>query len=309
MDLKKLSFGILGYGNQGRAHALNLRDSGMSVYVAARPGKGHEQAVKDGFSVFSFQEVAEKCEVLAFLLPDLVSPEVYRELLPILKKTPKYIGFAHGFAYTYKLIERLDSCSYFLVGPKGAGAILRDNFVKGGGLPAVYAYTGKAKEIAEGYAKAIGCAGNYLLETTFEEETYCDLFGEQTVLCGGIMQLMESAFQTLVKNGMKPEMAFFECCYEARMITELWMKFGPKGFAENISPTAFYGGLTRGQSLIDENAKEKMQTMFDEVKSGKFAEEFKREFDKGSPLLEAEKKRLKESLVEKTYQSILKEMK
>ncbi len=309
MDLKKLSFGILGYGNQGRAHALNLRDSGMTVRVGARPGKGWDLAVKDGFKPASFLEVASSCDAVVFLLPDLVSPEVHRELLPVLKKTPKYIGFAHGFAYTYKLIERLDNCSYFLVGPKGAGAILRDNFVKGGGLPAVYAFTGNAKELALGYAKAIGCAGNYLLETTFEEETYCDLFGEQTVLCGGIMQLMESAFNTLVKNGMKPEMAFFECCYEARMITELWMKFGPNGFAENISPTAFFGGLTRGQSLINEEAKQKMQTMFDEVKSGKFAEEFKKEFDSGSPRLVAEKKRLKESLVEKTYQNILKDMK
>jgi len=309
MDLKKLSFGILGYGNQGRAHALNLRDSGMTVWVGARPGRGALQAEKDGFTPLSFSEVAKKCEVLVFLLPDLVSPEVYKELTPLLKDGTKYIGFAHGFAYTYKLIERFESCSYFLVGPKGAGAILRDNFTKGGGLPAVYAYTHQAKELALGYAKAIGCASSYLLETTFEEETYCDLFGEQTVLCGGIMQLMESAFDTLVKNGMKPEMAFFECCYEARMITELWMKFGPKGFSENISPTAFFGGLTRGRSLINEESKAKMQTMFDEIKTGKFADEFKREYSAGSPSLIAEKTRLKNSLVEKTYQDILKEMK
>ncbi len=309
MDLQKLSFGILGYGNQGRAHALNLRESGVNVLIGARDGQGKTQALADGFEPLSFDEVAKRCDVLVFLLPDLVIPEVYRNLSPHFSKTKKAVGFAHGFVYTYKLIERFESCSYFLVGPKGAGAILRDQFVKGKGLPAVYAYSEGAKPLAEYYAEKIGCASSYLLETTFEEETYCDLFGEQVVLCGGIMQMMEAAYETLVKKGMSKEMAFFECCFESRMITELWMKFGPKAFSEKISPTAFYGGLTRGQALVTSETKKKMEGMLEDVVSGKFAAEWKAEYEKGSPLLKAERKRLSESSLEKTYQEILKEMK
>ena len=307
--LRNKTVAILGYGNQGHAHALNLRDSGIAIVVGARPGSaGGKAARQDGFKVVSFEEAVNQADVVMFLLPDEVIPGVYGALSATPGFRGKTIGFAHGFCYHFGFIQKVEGCDYFLVGPKGAGAILRANFKEGSGLPGVYALSPNARaqtrEVVLAYAKAIGLASSVLLETTFQEETECDLFGEQSVLCGGIVQLMESAYDVLVKNGHNPEMAFFECCYEAKTIVELWMKYGPQGMAQKISPTAFYGGLTRGRRLITDQTKKEMEAIFQEVRSGSFAQEWMREVQAGCPELLAERERLNGSGLAGTYRKL-----
>ncbi len=275
--VKSKKVGIVGYGNQGRAHALNLRDSGIEVHVATR---STEKASADGFQVESYEAVAQTCDILMFLLPDSVIPQVYQQLSPILNSRKTTIGFAHGFTYHFKWIEKLPNCQYFLVAPKGAGAVLRDRYTQGTGLPGVYAVDPMrgdetTRQLAKEYAAAIK-ANIPLVETTFQEEVECDLFGEQVVLCGGLPALMEQAFEVAVEKGLSPEMAFFECCYEAKLILDLWLKFGPKEWRKHISPTANYGGLTRGERLVTPETKEEMRKIFDEIRSGKFAAEMKR---------------------------------
>lgn len=314
MDLQKISLdpltsrrvAVLGYGNQGRAQALNLRDSGVEVRVGARPGKGAEQARRDGFEPLSPEEAVSLAEVVVFLLPDQIIPGVYAALGGRLDG--KIIGFSHGFCLHFGFLEIRPGARYFLVGPKGAGALLRKRFEEGKGLPGVYALGPNADEptraVALAYARAIGVATSILLETTVAEETECDLFGEQAVLCGGILELMERAFQTLVKNGHSPEMAFFECCFEAAMITELWMRHGPRGLADAISPTAFYGGKTRGRRLITGDTQKVLDEMFAEVRSGAFAKEWMEEVAKGAPRLKQWKQDLAASALQKTYDSL-----
>lgn len=307
MHLNQRKIAILGYGNQGRAHALNLRDSGWKVTVGARPGNGFETALKDGFMPKSFQEAAEEAEVILFLLPDLVIPEIYRELSFLFSDGQREVGFCHGYAYHFGAIERFPKTGYFLVGPKGAGVVLREAYQNRTLLPGVFAVISprtETRDLALAYAKAVGLSDKALIETTFQEETECDLFGEQVVLCGGIMELMESAFQVLIEKGHSPEMAFFECCYEAKMILDVWMKEGPAAFSRKISPTAFFGGLTRGRRLINQETREKMKEIFDEIQSGRFSSDWKSEADKGFPTL---KKRIQEqtgSVLQKTYDSL-----
>lgn len=304
MHLNQLKIAILGYGNQGRAHALNLRDSGCQVIVGARPGNGFELAKKDGFTPKSICEAAEEAQVVLFLLPDLIIPEVYRELSYLFSEGQRDIGFCHGYAYHLGGIEKFPKTGYFLVGPKGAGVVLRETFQNGKSLPGVFAIVSPRKETRElalAYAKAVGISEKTLIETTFQEETECDLFGEQVVLCGGILELMESAFQVLIEKGQTPEMAFFECCYEAKLILDVWMKEGPQGLSKKISPTAFFGGLTRGRRLIDENTREKMRAMFDEIRSGHFSAEWKAEAQAGFPTLEKRLQEQSQSELQKTY--------
>lgn len=302
--IRRRTVAVLGYGNQGRAHALNLRDSGVTVLVGQRLGAGFETARADGFTPVAPREAAARADVVMFLFPDQVIAEVHAELEPELGAA-KVLGFAHGFAYVYGLVPRLPGREYFLVGPKGAGALLRERFVAGSGLPGVLAVAEeRTRELAASYAKAIGCASSVLIETTFREETECDLFGEQAVLCGGILELMESAFQTLVKHGHTPEMAFFECCYEARMILELWMKFGPAGMAGRISPTAFFGGLTRGRRLVTDATRAEMEAMFREIRDGSFAKEWMSEVASGMPRLRERRAELARSALQKTYETL-----
>lgn len=316
MDIQKISLdairtrkvGILGYGNQGHAHALNLRDSGVPVVVGAREGQGRERARADGFVPVSLAEAAHEADVVMFLLPDQVIPALYGELLEVLKRGGKRIGFSHGFALTFGRMEILKQCEYFLVSPKGAGAVLRKAFSDGKGLPGVYALgpnaTEETRQICLSYAKAVGLAYSCLIETTVREETVTDLFGEQVVLCGGIPRLMEMAFDTLVEKGMSRQMAFFECCYEARLILELWMRFGPHGMTQKISPTAFFGGLTRGQRIVPEETRREMGKIFDEISSGEFAREWMQEVQAGTPRLKEESARLSQLGVEEIYEGL-----
>lgn len=304
MHLNQKKIAILGYGNQGRAHALNLRDSGCEVVVGARTGKGFEAAQNDGLRPTSIFEAAKESQVLMFLLPDLVIPEVYSELSPLFSEGQREVGFAHGYAYHFGGIEKFSKTGYFLIGPKGAGVVLREAYQNHKTLPGVFAVVSprqETRELALAYANAVGISSRALIETTFQEETECDLFGEQAVLCGGILELMESAFQVLIEKGHTPEMAFFECCYEAKMILDVWMKEGPSGLSQKISPTAFFGGLTRGRRLIDNNTREKMSVLFDEIRSGRFSADWKEEAQKGFPTLEKRLQEQKSSKLQKTY--------
>lgn len=299
---------VLGYGNQGRAQALNLRDSGVSLTIGVRPGGSAERAKADGFRCDSFHDAVKKASVVLFLLPDHVTPQVYQQLLPELSAQPRFIGFAHGFAYHFKLIELVTHCSYFLVAPKGAGAILRDRFVKGLGLPMVYG-VGQApdsratEQIALSYAKAIGARG-LLHQTTFQEETECDLFGEQAVLCGGLLEMLEQAYTTLVQKGHSPEMAFFECCYEVKTIMDLFLKYGPVGMSKRISPTAFYGGTTRAKRLLNERTRAEMEKVFEEIRSGAFTKEWLGEVGAGFPMLRKRQEELKGSPLQLAYERL-----
>jgi len=305
--LRGLTVAVLGYGNQGRAQALNLRDSGVNVVVGGRPGKSLSLAKEDKFTILDNAGAARAADIIMLLLPDQTIGEVYQSLKAELT-AKKAVGFAHGFAYHFKQLGELALCGHFLVGPKGAGAILRKKFEKGGGLPGVFALgenaTDQTRQWALAYAKGIGVATSVLIETTFQQETESDLFGEQAVLCGGIMRLMENAFGTLVENGISPEMAFFESCYEAKLILDLWVAHGPAGMAAKISPTAFYGGTTRGERLIGDSSKREMAKIFQEIRSGDFATEWLAEVRKGTPRLTAERQRLAASQLEKTYEQL-----
>lgn len=304
MHLNQLKTAILGYGNQGRAHALNLRDSGCQVIIGARPGKGFDLAKKDGFIPQSIREAAQEAQVILFLLPDLVIPQVYRDLSDLFSEGQREVGFCHGYAYHFGGIEKFPKTGYFLVGPKGAGVVLRETFQNGKSLPGVIATVSpraETRKLALAYAQAVGISVKNIIETTFQEETECDLFGEQVVLCGGILELMESAFQVLIEQGHTPEMAFFECCYEAKLILDVWMKEGPQGLSQKISPTAFFGGLTRGRRLINEETREKMRAMFDEIRSGHFSSEWKAEAQSGFPTLEKRLQEQSQSEIQKTY--------
>ncbi len=305
MLLKGKKIAILGYGNQGRAQALNLRDSGYSVVIGSRSGKSFDQAVTDGFQPLTLRQAAEDSDVLIFLLPDLVIPSVYSELSDLFSKGQRAVGFSHGYAFQFGGIERFSKTSYFLVGPKGAGAVLRKFYQEGKTLPGVVAWVSPdpaaTSELARAYAEAVGISKNCLLETSFQEETECDLFGEQVVLCGGILELMESAFEVLVEKGHSPQMAFLECCYEAKLILDLWMSEGPSQLSQKISPTAFYGGWTRGKRLVTKETKKQMRALFDEIREGKFSKEWEQEASLDYPQLKARLQQQKDSLLEKTY--------
>ncbi|MCB0405374.1 MAG: ketol-acid reductoisomerase [Bdellovibrionales bacterium] len=303
--LQSQRIAVLGYGNQGRAHALNLRDSGMDVLVGARKGTGAERACEDGFVVRSFLEAAEQASILVFTLPDPVIPKVFQHCCPALGGG-KALGFAHGFAYHFHEIERLPDAHYFLAAPKGAGVILRENYEKGTGLPVAIAAEsatnpGRAWEIALSYAYAIGACG-VPLRTSFEEETVCDLFGEQSVLCGGLMYLMEAAFNTLREAGYSEEMAFFECCYEVQRIMEVFLRFGPAGTVRRVSPTAFFGGVTRGNRVLNPRLSEELHGLLSEIQKGDFGREWKKELSEGGKIMESAEVRLRHSAWQKTFE-------
>lgn len=277
---------VLGYGNQGAAQAQNLRDSGISVHIGLRKGgESRDRAIADGFEVFDFESAVVAADVVMFLLPDEYIGEIYTRLSE--KLDGKWIGFAHGFSFVYRTFVPRELANHFLVGPKGAGRILRKFFVEGRGLPAVYAVhpaaNAETEAVALAYAKAIGCAHTVLLKTTFDEETHCDLFGEQVVLCGSIPELLLQSFNTLVAAGYSKEMAWFECCFEARLILDIWLEAGPSGMHRRISPTASFGGRTRGKRIVGETAALEMGKILEEIRSGAFAKEWMNEVAQGRP--------------------------
>ncbi|MDI9637291.1 ketol-acid reductoisomerase [Kamptonema cortianum] len=295
-----LRYSVVGYGNQGRAHALNLRDSGRHVVVGAREGgSGYQQALADGFEPVALAEAVKSGEVVMLSLPDMVLPEIWSTEIESNLMSGQTLLFAHGFNVVYNLIDFGSKVDIGLVSPKGAGAKLRSEFLEGRGLAALVSVhqdvSGQAWQRVLSYSHGIGSFRCLVMETTFREETHTDLFGEQTVLCGGIPELLKSAFNTLVDAGYSPEAAYFECVHEAKLITDLIYARGLAGMRQAISDTAEWGGLTVGQSIVGSATKTAMKEALDAIQSGEFAEEWSRECRAGQNRLkelESEESRL-----------------
>jgi len=274
--------GIVGFGNQGRAHALNLRDSGCDVLVALREGSPSlPKAEREGLRCVSFEELPSAADLISILIPDeSIGPFFECNLAGRLQ--PRHcICFAHGFAWRYGQLRIPPSVDAVLVAPLGPGALLRERFLAGSGLPAYVAVgndaSGRARQLALSYAKAIGCAKAGLVETTFEEETDVDLFGEQAVLCGGLAWLVTRAFEVLVERGYSARVAYLECVSQLETLAALISRAGLDGMRESVSPTALYGELTRGPRIVDEGCKRRMAEILEEIASGRFAREWLQE--------------------------------
>jgi ketol-acid reductoisomerase len=281
-DLKALegkTVAIIGYGIQGRSHALCLRDSGVKVIVAELEGtQAWDTAKADGFSPVSAGAAAAQGEVIPMLTQDHVQAAVYRDAVAPNLKKGKALMFAHGFNVHYHQIVPPSDVDVFMVAPKGPGSLVRAEFEKGRGVPALVAVhqdaTGKAKQIALAYAKALGATRAGVLETTFAEETETDLFGEQAVLCGGVSALIQAGFETLVEAGYQPECAYYEVLHELKLIVDLIQAHGIVGMRQRVSDTAEYGDMTRGPSVIGPEVREAMQDLLAEIQSGEFAREW-----------------------------------
>ncbi|MEW8969909.1 MAG: ketol-acid reductoisomerase [Mesobacillus sp.] len=273
--LKGKRVAVIGYGSQGHAHAQNLRDSGHQVVVGLRPGKSWAQAEEDGFRVLPVREACETADVVMVLLPDEKQPAVYeKEIKPALT-AGKALAFAHGFNVHFHQIVPPEDVDVFLVAPKGPGHLVRRTFEEGAGVPALIGVhqdvTGQAKELALAYAKGVGAARAGVLETNFQEETETDLFGEQAVLCGGLTSLVKAGFETLVEAGYQKEVAYFECMHELKLIVDLMYEQGLEGMRHSISDTAQWGDFVSGPRVINEETKERMKEVLEDIQSGRFA--------------------------------------
>ena len=269
---------VLGYGSQGRAHAMNLRDSGYDVVIGVRPdGKTTPKAQRDGFTVKAPAEAVKGCGLVAFLAPDLAQGQLYKDIEANLKKGGTLL-FAHGFNIHYKLVNPRADLDVILIAPKGPGDLVRRQYEQGRGVPCLMAVaqdaSGKAQACALAYAHGIGGTRGGVLATTFREETETDLFGEQAVLCGGATELIVRGFQTLVEAGYQPEVAYFECMHEMKLIVDLLHEGGLKKMHQYVSDTAKYGDLTRGPRIIDAHVRENMKQVLKEVQDGTFAKQW-----------------------------------
>lgn len=273
--LKGKKVAVVGYGSQGHAHAQNLRDSGFDVVVGLRQGKSWEKAVNDGFQVLSVSEATDAADVVMVLLPDEQQPKVYNEEIKPNLKPGNALAFAHGFNIHFNQVVPPESVDVFLVAPKGPGHLVRRTYEEGAGVPALVAVhqnvTQAAKETALAYAKAIGAARAGVLETTFKEETETDLFGEQAVLCGGLTSLVKAGFETLTEAGYQPEVAYFECLHEMKLIVDLMYESGLEGMRYSISDTAQWGDFVSGPKVVNAETKERMKEILADIQSGQFA--------------------------------------
>lgn len=278
---------IIGYGSQGHAHALNLKDSGVNVIVGQREGKSANAAKEAGFDVYPAKEAAQKADVIMMLVPDQLSKQVYDEEVSHGLSEGNMLMFAHGFNILYKQIDPPSNIDVTMIAPKGPGHMLRRVYTQGIGMPALIAveqdYSGSAKMTALAYADALGSTKAGVLETTFKEETETDLFGEQCVLCGGLSEMIKAGFETLVEAGYQPEVAYFECLHEVKLIADLINEKGITGMRYSISDTAEYGDLTMGPKIIGEATRKAMQNALDRIKSGEFAKEWIDENKAGRP--------------------------
>ncbi len=280
---------VLGFGSQGHAHALNLNDSGVDVVVGLREGSSSLAAAEEaGLEVASPAEAVRGAQLVAFLLPDQVQPAVYEEVAPHLEPDATLL-FAHGFNVHYGRIAPPAGHDVIMVAPKGPGHIVRRIFTEGYGTPALIAVaqdaSGNARETALAYAKGIGATRAGVIETTFLEETETDLFGEQAVLCGGVTELVRLGFETLVEAGYQPEIAYYECLHELKLIVDLMYEGGLAGMRWSISDTAEYGDLTRGPRVVDDHVRENMRRLLADIREGGFAREWIAEMDAGEPHL------------------------
>jgi len=286
--LKDKAVAIIGYGIQGRGQSLCLRDSGVRVIVSELEGTpNYEQSKKDGFTPVSAGEAAGAANIIQILTQDHVQAKVYKESIKPGLKKGKALCFSHGFNIRFKQIKPPKNVDVFMVAPKGPGALVRRMYEEGKGVPCLVAVfqdaTGQAKQLALAYAKAIGGTRAGVIETTFDEETETDLFGEQAVLCGGVTELIKAGFDTLVEAGYQPEIAYFEVLHELKLITDLIQEAGISGMRRRVSNTACYGDLTRGPKIITDKTRKTMKKLLKDIKSGKFAREWIKENEAGRP--------------------------
>ena len=286
--LKKKKVAIVGYGSQGHAHAQNLRESGISVTVAdIKDGANWKKAKDAGFNVKSVSAASKSADIVVMLAPDTYQPAIYHEHIAKNLAAGNALMFSHGFNIHYGQITPAADVDVFMVAPKAPGHTVRNQYVEGAGVPGLVAIhqnpTGSAKDLALGYAKAIGCARAGVIETTFKDETETDLFGEQSVLCGGLTALIMAGYETLVEAGYPPEMAYFECCHEVKLIVDLIYEGGIANMRYSVSDTAKYGDITRGPRLINESVKQEMKKIIGEIQSGQFASEWILENQAGRP--------------------------
>ena len=302
--LKDKTVAIIGFGNQGGAQGQNLKDSGVKVVIAEVEGTPNWKAAQEaGFDVMTASEAAKAGDIIQILIPDEVQAKVYKESIKKYMKKGKTLMFSHGFNIHFKAIKPSKDIDVIMVAPKGPGHMVRQTYVDGAGVPALIAIyqdaSGKAKETALAYAKGIGGTRAGVFETTFKEEVETDLFGEQVVLCGGCTSLVKAGFETLVEAGYQPEMAYFECVHELKLIVDLIYKQGIAGMRKAISNTAEYGDLTVGPKIIDEKTKKRMKKALDRVQSGAFAREFMKENKEGCVNFNALREKDKNHQIEK----------
>tara|TARA_B100001248_G_scaffold90706_1_gene67103 strand:- start:52723 stop:53739 length:1017 start_codon:yes stop_codon:yes gene_type:complete len=286
--IKNLHVGIVGFGSQGHAHALNLKDSNINVSVGLRKeGESWSKAVSAGFNVLEVSEMVKKSDIVMILAPDTSQKDIYDEQIKSNLTPGKYLAFGHGFNIHYNQIVPDDDINVFMVAPKAPGHTVRGTYEEGAGVPGLIAVnqdpSGNTKKIALAYAAGIGSARVGIIETTFKDETETDLFGEQSVLCGGLSSLILAGFETLIEAGYPPEMAYFECLHEVKLIVDLVYQGGISNMRYSISDTAKYGDITRGPRLIDDSVKKRMKNILDEIQSGQFADEWIKENKSGRP--------------------------
>lgn len=311
--LRQKKVAIIGFGAQGEAQANNLRDSGISVFLGLREnGESWGKAKKQGFSVYSIAEATRKADVVMLLIPDEIQAKVYDEEIAPNLKNGATLGFAHGFNIHYGYIKPKEGINVMMIAPKAQGKAVRSAFVAGRGVPALWAVakdcSGDTKEVALAYAMANGCGRVGIIETTFKDETETDLFSEQSVLCGGVMDLVLAGFETLVEAGYAEEVAYFECLHELKLVVDLLHEGGYKYMRETISNTAEYGAMMAGKRIVTPEVKKGMQAILAEIQSGKFAENFIAEAHANYVNLRKDREQLAEHSIEKVGEQLRKIM-
>jgi ketol-acid reductoisomerase len=307
--IQRTRVAIIGYGSQGHAHANNLQDSGVDVVVGLRSGSASVAKAKNaGLTVASVIEAVEGADLVMVLAPDEHQPKLYQEGIEPHLRQGATLAFAHGFNIHFKQIEPRADLDVIMIAPKGPGHLVRSTYTQGGGVPSLIAVyrdaSGKARDIALSYASANGGGRAGIIETSFREETETDLFGEQAVLCGGATALVQAGFETLVEAGYAPEMAYFECLHELKLIVDLMYEGGIANMRYSISNTAEYGDLTRGPRIINAETRAEMRRILDEIQSGEFAREFILENQAGAPVLKAQRRLGQEHPIEQVGEQL-----
>ena len=311
--IKNKSIGIIGYGNQGRAQALNLLDSGMNVSIGLRnESSSWKMAVDSGLHCTPVNEIVKDCDIISLLIPDQVMKEVYSENIEPHLTEGKTLLFSHGYNMHYNLIQPPKFINVVMAAPSGAGSELRKQFKIGKGIPGLIAvhqdYSGDSFDIALSYSKAIGLTRMGVFESTFKEETETDLFGEQIILTGGIPKLIQSAYKVLLEANYNPITAWFVCYYELKTIVDLFHSKGFEFMNQSISDTAEFGGITRGNRIINENVRNEMRLALKEIQSGKFHKEWMNEYESGYPQLKNMREEEKQIPIEEISKQLLKEL-